>query len=71
LILISSLGGLHSINYAMGNPIEMAYCPNNMIQLSDKMTLLERMKNVLFNAFWDAGVYLYYMPKQEQVRKQV
>ncbi|KAF4519361.1 UDP-glycosyltransferase-05 [Ephemera danica] len=71
LILISSLGGFHWTNYEVGNPLEPTYVPNPMLSYSDRMTLNERLVNTLFAAAWDFGNFVFYLPRQEELRKKV
>ncbi|KAF4519363.1 UDP-glycosyltransferase-07b, partial [Ephemera danica] len=70
LVLISSLGGMHTLNYAMGNPSELAYVGNSMLPFTDHMTFLERFENVMLTVFWDLGIRWIYMPRQEALRKE-
>ncbi|XP_059481173.1 UDP-glycosyltransferase UGT5-like [Neocloeon triangulifer] len=70
LILISSMNGLHWINYAVGNPTPWSYYPNPMLTYIDRMDFSERLRNFLFSAAWDLGNQLHYFPKQNQLQQK-
>jgi len=66
---MSSMGGFHWANYAVGNTAPTSYIPNAMLSYTSRMTFGERLVNTLFNLMWDVGSELYYYPKQEGMKK--
>ncbi|KAF4519362.1 UDP-glycosyltransferase-06, partial [Ephemera danica] len=70
-VMMSSIGGYHMVNYAVGNPLEPSFVPNVVLPYSHHMTFTQRLKNVLFTAFWDLGNELFFLPQQEKIRQQI
>ncbi|KAF4519854.1 UDP-glycosyltransferase-12 [Ephemera danica] len=71
LILISSMNGMHWVNYVVGTPIPLSYFPNPMLTYTDHMTFSERIVNSVFTSLWDLGNQLHYLPRQEALKKAV
>jgi len=69
-VLISSMGGFHWTNYAVGNAAPTSYIPNAMLSFTSKMTFYERLVNTLFNWYWDIGSELYFFPQQEKLKNE-
>ncbi|XP_059470206.1 UDP-glycosyltransferase UGT5-like [Neocloeon triangulifer] len=70
LVLISSFGGFHWQNYAVGNPYNPAYAVNNILEYPDKKTFYQRMINTLFVWYWDIGSEFLYYPQQEKLKEK-
>jgi UDP:flavonoid glycosyltransferase YjiC (YdhE family) len=68
--LMSSFGGFHTSNYAVGNPYNTAHVPNNILEYSDRKTFSERLVNTLFTWYWDIGNELFFFPNQNQLKDE-
>ncbi|XP_059470049.1 UDP-glycosyltransferase UGT5-like [Neocloeon triangulifer] len=71
LVLISSMGGFHMSNYAVGNEAPASYVPNAMLTYGSKMTFCERLVNTLFQWYWDIGSEFYYFPMAERLKNEI
>ncbi|XP_075223749.1 UDP-glycosyltransferase UGT5-like isoform X2 [Lycorma delicatula] len=67
VIAVSSLGSIVYINQHIGNPIATSYYPNFLLPYSDKMTLFQRLHNLLMNLFIITCNELFHIPKQEKL----
>nr|BAN20825.1 glucosyl/glucuronosyl transferases [Riptortus pedestris] len=54
-----------------GNPHEMAYVPNVRLPYTGKMTFLERVWNTIVNVSELLQWFLWYLPKQDKVMREV
>ncbi|XP_077606199.1 UDP-glucuronosyltransferase 2A3 isoform X3 [Crocuta crocuta] len=52
-------------------PVPLSYVPVNMEALTDKMTFLERVKNVMFSIFFDFWIQQYYSQFWDQFYSDV
>lgn len=67
---MSSFGGFHTSNYAVGNPYNTAHVPNNILEYSDRKTFYERLVNTLFTLYWDTGNKFYYSRMQNKMKDE-
>lgn len=66
-ILISTVGATSWIGTVTGNPSPSSYIPHVLLELTDKMTLLERLQNTLFNLAEDVLLNLFHYPRQQDI----
>ncbi|XP_059470472.1 UDP-glycosyltransferase UGT5-like [Neocloeon triangulifer] len=71
LVLISSMGGFHWTNYAVGNAAPTSYVPNTMLSYGSKMTFFERFVNTMYQWYWDVGSTFYLMRYQEKIKREI
>ena len=69
-IKLSTFGGTNWMADWIGNPNELAYVPDSYLPLSDKMTYLERMLNVVIGVFIRLSRRYYLLPRMETILKE-
>jgi glucuronosyltransferase len=66
---VSSYGGNHYLNYAIGNEVSPAYVPNLAFPFTSKMTFFQRAINTATNFVSDVLIDLFYYPKQDALKE--
>lgn len=66
-ILLSTVGATSWVDKITNNPGSLSYIPSFHLDLSDKMTMLERLQNTLFYIAEQTLMGIFYYPKQKEI----
>lgn len=66
-ILISTVGATSWVATVTGNPSPLSYIPHAFLDLTDKMTLLQRLQNTVFHLVETVLMNLFYYGKQQEI----
>ncbi|CAG9856178.1 unnamed protein product [Phyllotreta striolata] len=70
LIGLSSMGVYLQIHDALGNPTHPVVNPDYMMGLSGEMSFFERMQSLLFNFWYRAVYYWYFLPNSDKLARK-
>lgn len=66
-ILLSTIGASTWVDLITNNPSPLSYVPSSFLDLSDKMTLFQRLQNTLFFYIEQTIMHVLYYPKQKEI----
>lgn len=66
-ILISTVGATSWVDIITNNPSPLSYIPSPFLDLTDKMSLIERLQNTIFFLVEQTMMQLLYYPKQKEI----
>lgn len=67
VIAVASFGNSIYINQHIGNPIGSSYHPSFLLPYTDKMSLFQRLHNLLLNAYIIVNSELFHIPNQQKL----
>lgn len=67
VIVVSTIGQVKYINNMLHSPMPLSHIPHPFSDLSDRMNLWQRMKNVVWTLIEDILIEFYHFPLQEAV----
>lgn len=66
-ILLSTVGATSWTDIMTNNPSPLSYVPSFFLDLSDKMTMMERLQNTIFYVLEQTVMRIFYYPKQKEL----
>lgn len=66
-IFISTVGATSWVTTITSNPSPNSYIPNAFLDMTDRMTLVERLQNTVFHVIEDVLMNLFFYGEQQKI----